>query len=134
MGYAHYWRNVKRGPFPREFLRATRAVIAQTYYLKLTDVRVTQRSVFFNGTHETFVFEPGEEFGFCKTAAKPYDVVVVAVLALAAHYGLAEVSSDGEPSDWAAGIALARSASGIADVDVPDGVARPDVVDFGEEG
>lgn len=126
MGYTHYWRNVKRGPFPQGFLRATRAVIAQTYNLGLRDVRVTQRSVFFNGDYETFVFEPGEEFGFCKTAARPYDVVVVAVLALAAHYGLAEVSSDGEPADWQAGVALARSAGGIADVMVPDGVAHPE--------
>ncbi len=126
MGYTHYWRNVKRGPFPQEFLRATRAVIAQAYYLKLTERRVTQRLVFFNGTYETFIFEPGTEFGFCKTAAEPYDVVVVAVLTLAAHYGLAEVSSDGEPADWQAGVALARNASGIADVTAPDGVVHPE--------
>jgi hypothetical protein len=65
----------------------------------------------FNGAdemgHETFMigqdFDPnGETFHFCKTARKPYDYVVCAVLILLNHYspGSYKISSDGEPDDW----------------------------------
>jgi len=64
--------------------------------------------------HEPFIlrehFNENEEFSFCKTAQKPYDVVVVACLiALKNRLGnLIEVSSDGEVEDWADGLALAE--------------------------
>lgn len=63
--------------------------------------------------HETFCIERGGgPDDFCKTARKPYDVVVTAVLAyLAAYYGL-EVSSDGDAPDWEAGVALANRVAG----------------------
>lgn len=71
----------------------------------------------FNGVgpdldHETFCIaqEPFSEF--CKTARKPYDIVVVAILAYAAaKYGF-EVGSDGDVLDWGAGTALACTATG----------------------
>ena len=50
-----------------------------------------------------------DNFNFCKTAHKPYDIVVVAALAIL-KYRLGEaiqVSSDGDNSDWNAGVALA---------------------------
>jgi hypothetical protein len=65
----------------------------------------------FNGEgdygHETFMigqdFDPnGTTFNFCKTARKPYDYAVCAVLILLDHYapGCYDISSDGEPDDW----------------------------------
>lgn len=82
----------------------------------------------FNGQgpdfdHETFYFKakretpyPGGTLGgaFCKTARKPYDVVVTACLTfLQADYGF-EVSSDGVMEDWDAGVRLAEEALGRA--------------------
>lgn len=81
----------------------------------------------FNGEgphldHETFYFKARRElpydsarddligWRFCKTARKPYDVVVTACLTfLQADYGF-EVSSDGDVADWDAGVALAEKA------------------------
>jgi len=51
-----------------------------------------------------------QNFNFCKTAQKPYDVVVVACLAILKHRlsDLIEVSSDGDNSEWTDGVILAR--------------------------
>lgn len=64
--------------------------------------------------HEDFCFREhfseNESFDFCKTARKPYDIVVTACLAVL-KYRLGDsisVSSDGCVSDWNAGIELAR--------------------------
>ena len=55
----------------------------------------------------------GQTFQFCKTSAKQYDIVVVALLCLvSATLGEFAVSSDGNDSDWAEGLALAKSALG----------------------
>ena len=68
----------------------------------------------FNGKgeegHETFMLTPdSQEFNFCKTAQKPYDIVVVAILCLLAHHTSGvTVSSDGGISDWTDGLALAQ--------------------------
>lgn len=64
--------------------------------------------------HEDFTlaehFRDNEDFSFCKTAAKPYDVIVVACLSILAHRmkGVVKVSSDGENVDWDEGVAMAR--------------------------
>ncbi len=52
-------------------------------------------------------------FAFCKTAQKPYDIVVVACLCVLSETGL-EISSDGNASEWAAGHALAQEILGRA--------------------
>lgn len=69
----------------------------------------------FNGVgpagHETFKLTRDDvQFHFCKTAQKPYDVVCVAMLCLAHTWapGVWRISSDGDPSEWAAGLALAK--------------------------
>jgi len=72
----------------------------------------------FNGTgdagHETFSlrdhWSKNEAGNLCKTNAKAYDVVVVACLITLQHYlgDLVEVSSDGDASDWEAGLGLAK--------------------------
>jgi hypothetical protein len=86
--------------------------------------KLTKEHIAFNGEapeldHESFYFEakrslpyPGGTLGWacCKTARKPYDVVVVACLTfLSRDYGF-EVSSDGDVADWEAGVKLAEDA------------------------
>lgn len=87
---------------------------------------LTEKRICFNGNgpdldHETFHIPatreepyPGGTLGWqcCKTARKPYDVVVVASLAyLAAKWGF-DVSSDGGAEDWEAGVELAQTVTG----------------------
>ena len=69
----------------------------------------------------------GDRFSFCKTARLPYDVVVVAVYAIVSERWpeAVEVSSDGHPHEWAAGVELARRATG-REVPCPPGItAQP---------
>ena len=104
------------------------------------DPEIFVDQVSFNGIgddgHESFAFQrfgTGEkglgptspedkdkDFAFCKTAKKPYDVVVTACLAVAAQViddGI-EVSTDGEVEDWKEGAAFASRILG-RDVPVP---------------
>jgi hypothetical protein len=70
----------------------------------------TQKEICFNGDgsnnldHETFYFEYTDnpfDFGFCKTARKPYDFVVCCILiSLANRVDGFEFSSDGYFEDW----------------------------------
>lgn len=62
-------------------------------------------------------------FSCCKTAQKPYDVVVTACLCRIAECGeqTVHVSSDGEESDWVAGSMLASMVLGRP-VPIPDTV------------
>jgi hypothetical protein len=52
--------------------------------------------------HETFHLQrKGNDGGYCKTARKPYDLMVTCVLTLYARYfKTANVSSDGNVEDW----------------------------------
>ena len=77
------------------------------------DPEFTAELIRFNGKsgegHETFLLTADpSDFNFCKTAQKPYDIVVVAILCLLAHRTNVEVSSDGGISDWTDGLALAQ--------------------------
>lgn len=78
--------------------------------------RVDDTYIIFNGIgnngHETMVLQRyGREFQFCKTARKPYDRVVTALLILADFHSPNTwlVTSDGEPDDWQEGLELART-------------------------
>lgn len=92
--------------------------------------RVDGESVRLNGyaenSHESFVWEkvcPEPQdwvkesgyFDFCKTAQKPYDVVVTALLlgAREAYGDAVRISSDGSPSEWEDGVRLFREATGL---------------------
>lgn len=74
---------------------------------------INQNEVCFNGdekrnlNHETFYITPQpQDWNFCKTARKPYDLFVCVVL-LAAHNHLDyEVRSDGNLDDWMPAIEL----------------------------
>lgn len=73
---------------------------------------VTDTKIALNGSralgqeYESFVL-PTDGFGFCKTAHRPYDTVVTAILVSAIVNKIGEgVSSDGTYADWKDGIAL----------------------------
>ena len=73
------------------------------------DVTFSTEQIRFNGVeddgHETFVVtrKKGDEFNFCKTARKPYDLFVGLILARINHHakGVLAISSDGDWDDWA---------------------------------
>lgn len=83
----------------------------------------------FNGvqdlSHETFSFREhfseNDGFNFCKTAQKPYDVVVTACLVTLKYYlgDLIDVSSDGDAKDWTQGVKLASKVLGIKGLENP---------------
>ena len=71
----------------------------------------------FNGlgdnAHETFAIDKdGNGWAFCKTARKPYDLAVAAILAYleSVYYKKFSVGSDGDLADWEAGVKLAQIA------------------------
>ena len=147
MGYTHYWNIRVLAPSPQERALLTRtagaarqrlwtkAVSDMTKVIRKSPVplagphgegkpELKKTSVAFNGVgpnaHETFDFP--EQDGFCKTAQKPYDIVVVACLAIAKDVfgNEIEVSSDGGAEDWDAGVRLASKVLG-RDIDNPIG-------------
>lgn len=73
---------------------------------------VTDDKIALNGSsalgqeYESFVL-PTDGFGFCKTAHRPYDAVVTAILVSAIVNKVGDgISSDGTYADWKDGIAL----------------------------
>lgn len=138
MGYTHYWelneRSFKGSLFSRTVEGMNKIVEASPLVDHwdghdagariIKDYRVE-----FDGigdeAHETFCFQAfelaGRNFNFCKTAQKPYDIVVTACLSVAADVigdGI-KVSSDGEPKDWEAGARFASEVLGRR-IQVPD--------------
>lgn len=127
MGYTHYW-NFKREPRDiiwRDFVMFCKQINVHGNTRDL--IRYEHDSeepgyfddyIRFNGIggdgHETFLMMPQQGFEFCKTARKPYDRIVTAILATAKYcFGDAiEVNSDGDEADWQEGIELARAATG----------------------
>lgn len=64
--------------------------------------------------HETFLLDRDDEIGtfaFCKTAYKPYDLVVCGLLIVTEYCapGWRVITSDGQPSDWQPALAWVRS-------------------------
>jgi hypothetical protein len=141
MGYTHYWtqtRDLTEQEFG-DFIGAARRII-QTAEGKPTDTAggyhtepvqicggrgtgkptLNKDELILNGNgpnldHETFAINrviDSDAWNFCKTARKPYDVVVTACLIVLAHdYGF-EVSSDGDVEEWEAGEKLVAQALG----------------------
>lgn len=134
MGYTHYWSFNKPGKgrtleVERAYQRAIKACtkIAQAYQAKATgDERLSGYTAFtsnyggikLNGKednmHEDFCmrehFRQNETWQFCKTARKPYDIVVTACLATMKFYlkDNFTVDSDGYKEEWDEGVKLAR--------------------------
>lgn len=84
---------------------------------------IDNEQIRFNGVgddgHETFIVSKkhSSDFNFCKTAQKPYDEVVVAVLCAANSIAPSalDISSDGDAGCWKNGCALAAG-FGIASI------------------
>lgn len=72
---------------------------------------IKERKQEFSGFCKGADLDRQSRFQFCKTAQKPYDVVVVACLCVLAESGL-QVSSDGSRSEWEPGRALAQELLG----------------------
>lgn len=126
MGYTHYWdRDNLEIPLSKwqKAVEQIRPLVEQDQF-GLSDVELTDELIFFNGQHETFVMprvarkrceatrDLGTTWGFCKTAAKRYDPVVVACLLILDHVLAGDPvgfqwSSDGTwPNEHSGGIEL----------------------------
>lgn len=123
MGYTHFFtlkNPIKPADWARVKTIAGRIIQAAIADGIALDVDSGDSDVHLNGVgenaHETFFLHPSHlGFNFCKTAAKPYDIVVVAILA-AIHTETKgvyfEIRSDGDAKDWVDGVALAQGALG----------------------
>jgi len=129
MGYTHYFYNNGKTDQKkydlvlkdiRKIIKANSEILANGMGDIGTKPTTTTR-IAFNGidgdSHETFLL-PNEvsklrDFDFCKTAAKPYDKVVVACLAVlhTADIGFS-CSSDGSREECAEGVELAETILG----------------------
>ena len=131
MGYTHYWKG--RVPAATDELLAVIDFIQTTVQMQPLGIKLAgwngkgsplfnDVEVEFNGdeaadggdySHETFHAEYGTriQFNCCKTAQKPYDIAVVAILSAFSAYGPEfSWSSDGDEDDVEAGRELARQA------------------------
>ena len=139
MGYTHYFpatrdltaaEFAKIGEACRQIIKAAPADVRVVREFDQLDEspEITGDFVAFNGPgeagHETFWLPRIKDgFQFCKTAYKPYDVIVVACLIATDDIApdALEISSDGGRADWEAGLKLAQQALGRPLV-IPDGV------------
>ena len=113
MGYTHYWtlgNGIEQADWDK-FLVGARQIIetADAAGIALQDDSAGA-AIFINGVganaHESFVITSEDVgFNFCKTAQKPYDTVVTAILIhLKQSLGsLVVVTSDGSWNDWSDG-------------------------------
>jgi len=143
MGYTHYfsqqkhpapdqWQAIKEG-FAALSAAATNA--GQPFPIQREDDNAAEPEIgddriTFNGAgddgHETMLLErEGYGFQFCKTARKPYDRAVMALLILADQCapGCWEIGSDGDPEDWQPTLDWMNSLQ-IPGLELPVGVAR----------
>lgn len=126
MGYTHYWK-IRGTIDPENWANIVddakklveKSPVKIVYEYDTTDApQVNDSAIHLNGQgddgHETFCLMPGmTDFEFCKTANKPYDLIVCAILAVAAsHTNYIRVTSDGEPEDWAEAMVYASSILG----------------------
>lgn len=120
MGYTHYWRQHQPATPEQwdaictDFRRAGGAALNQNdpFPIQFQDDNpvppfISTEVIEFNGIgedgHETMILERrGRPFEFCKTAQKPYDRAVIALLLIAYKHAplVWEISSDGDASDW----------------------------------
>lgn len=143
MGYTHYWKGypgfgadswgeLARGVAEVYRLCAERGIaLCYEYDEPKRMPYISLREINFNGPgeqgHETFCLDRDWDgsWNCCKTARKPYDIAVTAILAYlsAMYYDYdLSVTSDGGPEDWAAGVALANEAWPHVQIKVPPGV------------
>ena len=137
MGYTHYWRQLRDFTDTewQELMRLTKLITASSGRdIILSEFNINNEEIRFNGYgeegHETFLitkkkrakadYEEQEAydrqgaFEFCKTAHKPYDKYVVAVLCALYNMEVKDwplgdgkimsISSDGNTEDWTEGL------------------------------
>jgi len=139
MGYTHYWTTEESVTFSKEEwdkLKETARLIfkeCKTMSVKLcydedkesSPPRANNTEINFNGfkdlSHETFRITPTiYGFDFCKTARKPYDVAVTALLIyIHAHKPNIKINSSGDNDDWVEGWKLLHKVTGEY-FDIPD--------------
>ena len=109
MGYTHYFQLHEEPTVTRwnSFINGVNQLIEESdvpVLAKADENRVLIEGVGANA-HETFYIERGSiRLNFCKTALKPYDELVTAVLILARYtFDSFSLSSDGEWSNWLLG-------------------------------
>lgn len=122
MGYTHYWKGLKANGLEENAKKIVK--VAMEDGIKLGDgcgvnePIIKEGFIDLNGwedygeDHETFRLSDNTSFDFCKTARKPYDTVVVAILidAIVNNLKYDDISSDGNYSDWQDGIELYKKA------------------------
>ena len=137
MGYTHYvtvskpiveaatWKKIIDDV--RVIVSKSPVPLAREYDTITEKPQIDGARIAFNGIgddgHETFWISRVNDgkprydgdnplWSFCKTAHKPYDVTVTAILAYldSVWPNLYSVRSDGEPKEWQAGIDLAKAA------------------------
>lgn len=127
MGYSHYWKgSVECTDQVWAHVLQDLATIAERAGIPLAGARGSGRpawnnaGICFNGqgveAHESFIidrYSNPSAFGFCKTAQKPYDIVVCATLIILNHYiPTFHPSSDGDERDWQDAIDMVEHALG----------------------
>jgi hypothetical protein len=135
MGYTHYFDQQRDltatefaqiGEAARKIIAKSNVRIVREYDLPDELPEITDEFIAFNGVgndgHETMWLQPKSEgFAFCKTARKPYDVAVVALLC--AVHAIApdayRIGADGDVDDWEDGAALAREACPALNIQIP---------------
>jgi hypothetical protein len=102
MGYTHYWKFNPTEKTEKQFknvLKDCQLILANKGNIVICggdgegEPEITKDVIWLNGdrknenNYETFYFSPFEqtEFDFCKTAKKPYDLIVGAILLSLAH-------------------------------------------------
>ncbi len=126
MGYTHYWKTKKR-PTNKQWDKIQKAVALVLNSVSIKSLVqyesdeaappvVSAELIRFNGIaekgHETFYLDRDPiGFEFCKTADKPYDIAVTAVLVIVEGYApdCYSVASDGMASDWESGLSLTQT-------------------------
>lgn len=125
MGYTHYWStesDIAADAVWNRIKAAARSICANSNVVTKADTgleRFDWKHIDINGVdddaHETFLFERSAHSSFCKTARKPYDIVVAAIL-IYAKYELGDkltLHSDGDFDDaeWQAALRLCKLAT-----------------------
>ena len=115
MGYTHYWdtkshkeeNRLKAVALILELLKNSDIVIVNGSGEVGTKPTINHDIISFNGvdddSHETFYIPFSKrEWNFCKTARKPYDLIVCVSLLILDHFHILTFSSDGEidGDDW----------------------------------
>ncbi len=134
MGYTHYWTDDGASDtLPAEAVTLIKQITDRAYQQGLIqrehdDPRpplATAQAVRFNGVgeegHETFQFATANRgaYGFCKTARKPYDDVVMRVLLILGYYrdGLVIRSDGAFDQEWAEALTWFNREVGHAFID-----------------